>query len=80
MPNHSRTQEKRPTGNEGLIMIHLPKDEKSGVLIGLAIWDTKEHFMLAQKDMTRALKGINFELLEDAPHKLYFAEPIPEAP
>lgn len=63
--------------HEGLIVIHLLKDEKPGVLIGLAIWDTKEHFMQAQKDMAKALEGINFELLEDIPHKLYFAEPVP---
>jgi len=63
--------------HEGLIMVHLLKDEKSGVLIGLAIWDTKEHFMQAQKDMAKALEGINFELLEDIPHQLYFGEPVP---
>jgi hypothetical protein len=40
----------------GLIMVHLLKDEKSGVLIGLALWDTKEHFMQAQEGMARRLR------------------------
>ncbi len=68
---------------KGLILTTPLKDEEAGVLIGLAIWDTKEHFLSAWQELSqtepkrRAEEGVVFEELEDTPHKVYSGEPPP---
>lgn len=61
--------------NKGSIIVTAGKDESSGFIFAVAIWDTKENFLSARADMGKALEGVNFEELEDIPHKLYFGEP-----
>ena len=60
---------------KGSIIVTAGKDEIAGFVFALAIWDSKENFQAAQSDMGKALTGVNFEELEDVPHKLYLGEP-----
>ena len=66
---------------KGLIFTAPIKDENAGVLIGLSIWDTKENFEAAWKELSkteperRAREGVKFEELEDEPHRVYSGEP-----
>ncbi len=48
-------------GKKGLIMAHTTKDEDSGNLVGLAIWDSKEAWMEARPAMIKAVKDNPFE-------------------
>jgi hypothetical protein len=66
---------------KGLIFTAPVKDEEAGVLIGLSIWDMKENFEAAWKELAksqperRAKMGVDFERLETEPHKVYGGEP-----
>jgi hypothetical protein len=59
----------------GSIIVTAGKDDIAGFIFALAIWDSKENFQAAQGEMGKALQGVNFEVLEDIPHKLYLGEP-----
>ncbi len=67
--------------HKGLLLTTPIKDEEARVLIGFAIWDCKEHFLSAWKELSqteskrRADEGVVFEELEDIPHKVYSGEP-----
>lgn len=49
----------------GLQQVHTLKDEKTGRLIGLAIWDDKEQWEKALPVMYEAVKGDDFEDWEE---------------
>ena len=61
---------------KGLMMVTAAKDEIAGNIIALAVWDTKENFMTARGAMAKAIEGVDFDVLEDVPHKLYLGEPV----
>ena len=61
---------------KGLIMVTAAKDEIGGTIIALAVWDTKENFMRASGEMAKAVDTVDFDALEDTPHKLYLGEPV----
>ena len=56
---------------KGLQRVHTLKDEKTGQLIGLAIWDSKEQWTAAHPAMYEAVKGDDFELWEQKPPAVY---------
>jgi hypothetical protein len=66
---------------KGLIFTAPIKDSEAGVLIGLSIWDTKENFDAAWKELSktrperRARDGFRFEDVETEPHQFYSGEP-----
>lgn len=51
-------------GKRGLITVFVWKDDKTGALIGTALWDSKDDFDAARPDMEKALEGVDFETLE----------------
>ncbi|MDA4121946.1 MAG: hypothetical protein OK456_02050 [Thaumarchaeota archaeon] len=51
-------------GHRGLITVFAWKDDKTGALIGTALWDTKEDYEAARPDMNKALEGVDFEPLD----------------
>ena len=59
-----------------LIMVHALKDEKANALIGLAIWDSRESYLAAREDMSKALESANFDEWEDNPPLVFDCEPV----
>jgi hypothetical protein len=56
------------------VLVTAVKDE-TGFLVGMAIWDTKEDFLAARKEMAKTYVHPNFEVLENTPNQFYFGEP-----
>ena len=50
----------------GLITVFVWKDDRTGALIGTALWDSKADFEAAGPDMERATEGVDFETLEES--------------
>ena len=48
-------------GKKGLIMVHTTKDEDTGNLVGLAVWESKEDWLAARLAMMDAVKDDPFE-------------------
>jgi hypothetical protein len=63
-------------GQSGLQHVHTLRDQKTGALIGLAIWDTKEAWQAARPAMAEAVKDDNFEDWEDAPPEVLHLEAV----
>ena len=55
---------KAQRGKKGLIIVFAWKDDKTGALVGTALWDTKADFESARPDMEKALEGVDFAPLE----------------
>ena len=55
----------------GLQRIHTLKDDISGRLIGLAIWDSREDMMAARPAMEQAVKDDDFDLWEEREPELF---------
>jgi hypothetical protein len=51
-------------GKKGLITVFAWKDDKTGALIGTALWDSRADFEAARPDMEKTLEGVDFEPLE----------------
>ena len=51
-------------GKKGLITVFAWKDDKTGALIGTALWDSKADYEAARPAMQKALEGVDFEPLE----------------
>ena len=51
-------------GHRGLITVFAWKDDRTGALIGTALWDRKEDYEAARPGMSKALEGVDFEPLE----------------
>jgi heme-degrading monooxygenase HmoA len=49
----------------GLREVHTLKDEKAGVLVGLAIWDSEEAAIAARPALMEAVKDDDFEDWEE---------------
>ncbi|MFX1587871.1 MAG: hypothetical protein ACFFC1_06935 [Promethearchaeota archaeon] len=58
-------------GKKGLIAAHTTKDEDTGRLIGLAIWNSKENWFAARTAMIEAVKDDPFEEWEEKPPEVY---------
>ena len=57
---------------KGLQRVHQLKDEKTGALIGLAIWDSKEEWEAARPTMQEAIKDDPFEEWEPKPPDVFW--------
>jgi heme-degrading monooxygenase HmoA len=60
----------------GLQQAQTLKDQKTGHLIGLAIWDTKEAWLKARPAMLEAVKDDDFESWEEEPPVVYHLEVV----
>ncbi|HLF28756.1 MAG TPA: hypothetical protein VJG32_20705 [Anaerolineae bacterium] len=63
-------------GQAGLQQVHTLKDQKTGNLIGLAMWDSKAAWLAARPAMAEAIQGDNFEDWEDEPPEVYHLEAV----
>jgi len=62
-------------GKPGCRLIHSLKDQKTGRLIGLAIWDSKEEWLAQRPVMEAAVEGDPFEEWEfDDPEVFHLDE------
>ena len=66
---------KAQRGKKGLITVFAWKDDKTGALIGTALWDTKADFEAARPDMEKALEGVDFAPLEHSV-EVYRGSPV----
>jgi len=66
---------KAQQGNKGLISAFIWKDEKSEVIIGITLWDTKADYDAARPDMDKALSGADFRTL-DSSMEIYRGSPV----
>ena len=62
--------------NKGCIIITACKDDSSGCIFAVGIWDTQENFIKAQADTGKVIEGVNFDTLEDEKRRIYLGEPI----
>ena len=66
---------KAQQGHRGLISAFIWKDEKSEVIIGITLWDTKADHDAARPDMDKALGGADFRTL-DSSMEIYRGSPV----
>jgi hypothetical protein len=62
-------------GHRGLISAFIWKDDATGVIIGITLWDTKEDYDTARPDMDKAIQGIDFRSV-DASMEIYRGSPV----
>ena len=60
----------------GFIQTHTLKDARTGELVGLALWESKEAWLAARPAMQEAVKDDPFEDWEDEPPEVYQLEPV----
>ena len=63
-------------GSDGLNQVHALQDESTGALIGLAIWDSKEHWQAAYLKMLEAVKDDTFEEWEDNSPEVFHLDEV----
>lgn len=64
------------TSQPGLQQVHTLRDQKTGRLIGLAIWNTKEAWLAARPVMQEAVKDDDFDTWEEEPPEVYHLEVV----
>jgi hypothetical protein len=62
-------------GHPGVISSFILKDDNSGVIIGITIWDTKEDYDAARPDIDKAIQGVDFRSV-DASMEIYRGSPV----
>ncbi|MCP4229512.1 MAG: hypothetical protein GY771_05130 [bacterium] len=60
----------------GLQRAHVLKDETTGRLIGLAIWDDKDDMQKARPAMATAIKDDDFEAWESKPPEIFYLSEV----
>jgi heme-degrading monooxygenase HmoA len=60
--------------HKGLIAIHAFRDEKNDVVIGLALWDSKQSFLAVHKEIQRVAREVKFELYDEKPPLVFSCE------
>ena len=63
-------------GQEGHREAHTLKDDRTGRLIGLAIWESKEAWEKALPMMHEAVKDDDFETWEERPPEVFHLEAV----
>lgn len=63
-------------GRPGLQRAHVLKDQRTGHLIGLAIWDNQESWQASRPAMEEAVKNDDFESWEEEPPAVYQLEAV----
>jgi GAF domain-containing protein len=58
-------------GKPGHIQAHALKDEKTGRLIGLALWESREQWEAAMPDVHKVVEGDDFEAWEERPPEVF---------
>jgi hypothetical protein len=66
---------KAQQGHKGVISAFIWKDDATGVVIGITLWDTKEDYDAARPDMDRAIQGVDFRSV-DASMEIYRGSPV----
>jgi hypothetical protein len=61
---------------KGLISVHTLKDENTGELVGIAIWDSRESFLAARPALGRAVEGDDFDAWEQEPIRGHRLAPV----
>ena len=54
---------------KGLVSVYTLKDEETGELLGLAIWDSQDSFLAARPALRKAIEGDDFDAWESEPVK-----------
>jgi hypothetical protein len=62
-------------GHRGPITAFVWKDDTTGVLLGVTLWDTKEDYDAARPDMDKALGGADWRSL-DSSIEIYRGSPV----
>jgi hypothetical protein len=62
-------------GHSGLITAFVWKDDGTGVLLGVTLWDTKDDYDAARPDMDKALEGTDWRTL-DSSIEIYRGSPV----
>jgi heme-degrading monooxygenase HmoA len=60
----------------GLREVHTLRDRETGVLVGLAIWDSEEAFTAGVPQMRAAVEGDDFPAWEDGVPDVYLLDPV----
>ncbi len=60
----------------GLREAHALRDEESGRLIGLALWESKAQWLAARPAMHAAVEDVDFESLEEAAPEVYLLRKV----
>ena len=60
----------------GLLSVHTLKDETTGELVGIAIWDSKESFLAARPALMKATEKDDFDTWEKEPIKGHRLRPV----
>jgi heme-degrading monooxygenase HmoA len=60
----------------GLVSVQTLKDEKTGELVGLAIWDSKESFLAARPALMKATENDDFDAWEKEPIRGHRLAPV----
>ncbi|MFX0177129.1 MAG: hypothetical protein ACFE85_12980 [Candidatus Hodarchaeota archaeon] len=63
-------------GKKGLIMANTTKDEERNLLIGIAIWNSKQDWLAARSAMIDAVKDDPFDEWEEKPPEVFHSFPI----
>ena len=62
-------------GHHGLISAFIWKDDQTGVIIGITLWDTKDDYDAARLDLDKALQGADFRTF-DSSVEIYRGSPV----
>jgi hypothetical protein len=62
-------------GHQGLISAFIWKDDQTGVIIGITLWDTKDDYDAARPDLDQALQGADFRTF-DSSIEIYRGSPV----
>jgi heme-degrading monooxygenase HmoA len=60
----------------GLRQVHTLQDQRTGELVGMAIWETKEAYLAARPAMIEAVKDDNFDDWEDDGPTVFHLEAV----
>ena len=60
----------------GLVEAHTLKDQRSGTLVGFAIWETMDALMAARPVLGAATEGDDFDLWEAEPVRVFLLEEV----
>ena len=69
---YGETAKKHP----GLVSVHTLKDENTGELVGIAIWNSKESFLAARPALMKATEKDDFDAWEREPMRGHRLTPI----
>jgi len=60
----------------GLVEVHTFRDERSGALVGLAVWESKAALDAARPALAAAVAGDDFDAWEAEPTQVFLLEEV----